>query len=96
MNIELISALGLAIYALTFLFASSEALRGPREAFGELLDEVWPERTYKMEECRMCVGAWIAFGLFLALLPTPLIGWVDVFNFLPAYGLSYFLATQER
>lgn len=96
MNLELIAALGLVIYALTFLLASSKAFEGWREWLGEWLDAFWPEREYKMEECRMCMGVWITLVFFLVAVATPFIAFRDGLQFFAAYGLSYFMATQER
>lgn len=96
MNLELTATLALVIYAMTFLFTSSHALKGLRERFGEILDAVFPDREYRMEECRMCMGFWLTVGLFLSLLPTEAVSLHHWLNFSAAYGLSYFLATQER
>jgi len=90
----IILTIGFCVYALTFLFTSSHALKGPRELLGELLDEYWPEREYKMEECRMCIGVWVTLVLWIVSLPWT--SFHDLPAFIAGYGLSYFLATQER
>lgn len=84
--------LSAAAYAATFLLASSVALSGPRRAFGWLLDKLFGPDRFRMEECRMCVGFWVVLAMWLLLSRS--VG--DIIPFLAVYGLSYFLATQER
>lgn len=81
-----------AAYAVTFLLASSVALSGPRRAFGRLLDKLYGKERFRMEECRMCVGFWVVLGMWL--LMSREVG--QIVPFLAVYGLSYFMATQER
>lgn len=96
MNLPFIIGTGFVVYALTFLFASSKAGSILRDPLGELLDEWFSKDRYVFEECRMCVGVWITMGLFLSLLPTQGVSLLDFPEWVAAYGLSYFLATQER
>jgi hypothetical protein len=49
-----------------------------------------PGEQRHMINCRMCVGFWVALGVFCTMYPLPYV----VFFLL--YGASYFLATQER
>ena len=56
-------------------------------------DDLSPEEYqnsvgYDAVSCRMCVGFWVTVVVCVASLPLSL--------WLPVYGLSYFLATQER
>jgi len=88
--------LALIIYAITFLLAQSHIFKSPREAFGRLLDRLFGESRYEFEECRMCVGFWVSLLLWLAFYIAGWAGDYDLLAFLAAYGLSYFLATQER
>ena len=43
-------------------------------------------------ECRLCLGFWVSLLVCLCTSPPEL----AIFNILPVYGASYFLATQER
>lgn len=93
--IELTILNALVIYALTFLFTQSHIFSWVRTPLARWLDKVWGPERYKFEECRMCVGFWVT--LFLGLLawavgPNP----PSALLLMAAYGLSYFLATQER
>jgi hypothetical protein len=78
--------LALTIYALTFLIASSSLLHKTREWVKVKTPWLHVGGYKHFIDCRMCVGFWIA----LAVCNT------DWRLILPAYGLSYFLATQEN
>lgn len=95
-SLEFVAVLSCVIYALTFLFTSSKAFEGVRQRVSEILDSVFPDRDYRMEECRMCMGFWLTLFLFLACLPLDAIEASQGGLFFAAYGLSYFMATQER
>jgi hypothetical protein len=83
---ERVLCLALTVYALTFVITSGaifEPMRG------------WIMRRTPMLrigghkhfiECRMCIGFWCALAIC----------GMDYKMILPVYGLSYFLATQER
>ncbi len=77
--------LSLSAYALTFIIASSAIL----EPFRRWLipRSPWLQATGQRHfiECRMCVGFWVTLAVC-----------TDWSMILPVYGLSYFLATQER
>lgn len=91
-KLQFVILLSLSIYAGTFLLASSEAFRRPREAFGKLLDRLFGTERYVFETCRMCVGFWVTFASWLMLS----LRFDESLLFFAAYGASYFLATQER
>jgi hypothetical protein len=76
----------LSAYALTFVIASSSLFEPLRRKVMMLFPQLKIGTNKHFIECRMCVGFWTA---------------VAVCNFnwkliLPVYGLSYFMATQER
>lgn len=92
--IELVT-LSLASYALTFLATMSQAgaylWRDPVMAAVERLCKERHQVVDAVEyfiECRMCSGFWISLGVVVFA--------GEPWQFLPVYGLSYFLATQER
>lgn len=51
-------------------------------------DELYESTGYDSVSCRMCVGFWVTVVFCAFQLP--------IYLWLPVYGLSYFLATQER
>lgn len=51
-------------------------------------DELYLSSGYDAASCRMCVGLWVTLMVCAFYVPAYL--------WLPVYGLSYFLATQER
>jgi hypothetical protein len=53
---------------------------------GSIFDSIRPK--HKFFSCRMCVGCWVSLATVLVLS--------DITMWLPVYGASYFLATQER
>lgn len=85
--------LSLTAYAITFVLVSSKLLEPIREFLKEqspgfrfeLVSAYGPEHFF---DCRMCVGFWVCSILCLLTQQLPLL--------FPVYGLSYFLATQER
>lgn len=78
--------LALSAYALTFVIASS-SLFEPLRKWIMLKTPKLKIGTHKhFIECRMCVGFWVAVGICN----------IDWKMILPVYGVSYFLATQER
>jgi len=92
--IELVT-LSLASYALTFLATMSQAgaklWRDPVMAAVERLCKERHQVADAVEyflECRMCSGFWISLGVVVFA--------GEPWQFLPVYGLSYWLATQER
>ena len=92
--IELLT-LGLTAYALTFLATMSRAGEYLwRDPVMRATERIFKGRAEVMEgvgyflECRMCSGFWIALGVVLFA--------GELSQFLPVYGIAYFLATQER
>lgn len=79
-------AKSLTIYAVTLVLASSSLLEPFRLWFARLTPRLAVGRHPHFINCRMCVGFWVA----VVVCNT------DYSMILPAYGLSYFLATQER
>lgn len=76
----------LSAYCLTFVVASS-SLFGPfRVWFMRLTPWLNIGSTKHMIECRMCMGFYMAI----------IVCNTDWKMILPAYGLSYFMAKQER
>lgn len=84
--IETLLLKGLSSYALTFVIASSSLLEPLRERVKS--KTAWAKiGTHKhFIDCRMCVGFWASIVVCN----------YDWKMILPVYGLSYFLATQER
>ena len=76
----------LAAYAITFVVASSSLFEPFRAWFIEVTPRLRIGNNKHMIECRMCTGFWAAL----------LVCNTDWKIILPVYGLSYFLATQER
>ena len=85
----------LAAYAITFLLTMSQAglylWRNPIERLAKDRLDYRPELRdgiLYFIQCRMCTGFWVSLGVVICY------GSFDML--LPVYGLSYFLATQER
>ena len=53
---------------------------------GSIFDSIRPK--HKFFSCRMCVGCWISLATVLVLS--------DITMWLPVYGASYWICTQER
>jgi hypothetical protein len=77
----------LCIYAVTFLLTDGHVFGWWRRLLVATIGRF--ARGYPVETCRMCQGVWVTVALAAATGMTPL-------DALAAYGLSYFLATQER
>ena len=73
-------------YCITFIIASSSLFEPFRFWFIRKLPKLKIGSHKHFIECRMCTGFWVAM----------LVCNVDYTMILPVYGLSYFLATQER
>jgi hypothetical protein len=56
-------------------------------AKGSIFDSIRPK--HKFFSCRLCIGCWVS--LIVTLVTS-----FDITLWLPTYGASYFLATQER
>ena len=78
--------LALSTYAATFVITSSSLLEPVREYLKAKTPKLRIGGNKHMVECRMCVGFWMS--IFICNTDWKMI--------LPVYGLSYFLATQER
>jgi len=76
----------LEAYALTFIITSSSLFARLREQVMRRTPFLKIGQHRHFIECRMCVGFWAA----VAICNT------NYIMILPVYGLSYFLATQER
>ncbi len=83
---ERIVLLSFAVYAVTFVVTASSLFEGAR--LRVMKNTPWLKiGSHKhFVECRMCVGFWVS------LLACN----IDYRLVLPVYGLSYFMATQER
>ena len=109
--IELITY-SLAAYAITFVVASSSLFEPFRDWFIEKYPKLRIKNNKHYIECRMCFGATATIMVMLSAIDcrtlyTAFISahWQLVITTichnewaltLPVYGLSYFLATQER
>lgn len=78
--------LSLSAYALTFVIASGSILLPVREWVKAKTPSLAIKENKHFIECRMCVGFWCSV----------LVCNIDWKMILAVYGLSYFLATQER
>lgn len=78
--------LSLATYAITFVIASSSLFEPLREWIKPRTPRLKIGNHKHLIECRMCCGFWCAVAVCN----------LDWNMLLPVYGLSYFLATQER
>lgn len=76
----------LSAYALTFVIASSSLLEPARSWVQKRTPWLKIGNHKHFIECRMCIGFWVSV----------MICYTDWRMVLPVYGLSYFLATQER
>lgn len=76
----------LAVYALTFVVVSSSLFEPFRLRFAQRTPRLRIGNNKHMIYCRMCTGFWVSV----------LVCNIDYSLILPVYGLSYFLATQER
>lgn len=76
----------LSAYTITFVLASSSLFEPFREWFMSKTQGLKIGNHKHLIECRMCTGFWAAL----------LVCNTDWKMVLPVYGLSYFLATQER
>jgi hypothetical protein len=83
--LEIISAV-FAAYVCTYLITSASILESFRVGFTNKVKIQLHPAAKPFIYCRMCTGFWIS--LFWAFM-------YDA-NFFIVYGLSYFLATQER
>jgi len=78
--------MALTVYALTFVLASSSLFEPFRNKVMVRFPRLRIGNNKHPIECRMCAGFWISV----------IVCNVDYKMILPVYGLSYFLATQER
>jgi hypothetical protein len=83
---ETIVIKALASYALTFVIASSSLFEPMRIKIMMLFPKLKIGNNKHFIECRMCIGFWASVAVCN-------IGWKLI---LPVYGLSYWLACQER
>ena len=76
----------LTAYALTFVIASSSLFEPIRRWVKNRTPILKIGENKHFIECRMCSGFWIAIAVCN----------IDWKLIVPVYGLSYFMATQER
>ena len=76
----------LSVYAITFVVTSSSLFEPVRNWIMRKTPRLRIGTAKHPIECRMCFGFWIA----------AVVCSLDYSMILPVYGLSYFLATQER
>lgn len=81
--------ISLVVYTLTFLAVSSNILHPIRLWIVKHTPFLIVNRTHPLS-CRMCAGWW------LTIVVCVLMGEYSIVNMLCVYGLSYFIATQER
>lgn len=84
---ERLILLALSAYALTFIITSSAIFEHQRQWLKVRTPWMHVQGHRHFIECRMCVGFWVSLVVCNANWSTMLF---------PVYGLSYFLATQER
>ena len=84
--IERLIVLALSVYALTFVVASSAIFEPFRAWFMSNTPRLKIGKHKHFIECRMCISFWAAM----------VVCGTDWKMILPVYGLSYFIATQER
>ena len=87
---ELIT-LSVASYALTFVLASSSLFEPVREWIKARTPRLKIGNHKHLVECRMCMGFWCSLAIIIIDCQV-----INVVNLLSVYGLSYFMATQER
>lgn len=80
--------LSFTAYSLTFLLTSSSLLGQFRRYVIRKLPQLQPTGHKHFIECRMCVGFWMSLFICSATH--------DLRLTFVVYGMSYFLATQER
>lgn len=78
----------LTSYIVTMVITKGSALERFREWFVLKTPWLWIKNYPHFIDCRLCVGAWVSLVVAAAFGSITL--------WLPIYGLSYFMATQER
>lgn len=76
-------------YICSVVITSSTLFEGPRAVFkSHTIGTIFDKKTKHFIECRLCVSFWFAvvFSLIFS----------DFTDILTVYGISYFMATQER
>lgn len=77
-----------AVYIVTCVVTSSSLFGPVRERIRRMTPWLVIGEARHPIECRLCLGFWVSAALC---------GYLgDLMIFLPVYGASYFLATQER
>lgn len=76
------------VYIITCVVTSSSLFARLREIIIAATPWLQPTGHHHPIECRLCFGFWVS-ALLCGVLG-------DITTFLPVYGASYFLATQER
>ena len=81
-----------AAYIITCVVASSSLFGPLRERVKRATPWLVIGESKHPIECRLCLGFWVSLLVCLCTSSPEL----AIFNILPVYGASYFLATQER
>ena len=81
-----------AAYIITCVVASSSLFGPLRERVKRVTPWLMIGESNHPIECRLCLGFWVSLLVCLCTSSPEL----AIFNILPVYGASYFLATQER
>jgi hypothetical protein len=77
----------LSVYAVTFVITAGSIFERARQWVIQKTPLLQPPAPHKhFIQCRMCLGFWVSLGVC----------YNSIELLLPVYGLSYFLATQER
>jgi hypothetical protein len=87
MNMTNILILSLSVYGVTLLLTQGHAFGWWRAIVRRTVGRLAPD--YPVDTCRMCQGVWVTIAAAFLLGIGPL-------DAMAVYGLSYFLATQER
>lgn len=86
--IESLVLLTLSSYCLTFIITSSSIMAYFRNWFKTKTPRLAILGNKHFIECRMCMGCWVSLATVLVLS--------DITMWLPVYGASYWLCTQEK
>jgi uncharacterized membrane protein len=86
--VERLLYLSIVSYTLTFIIASASLLERPRAYIKERFPVRWIGNNKHPIECRMCLGFWVSFLVCLL--------YSSFYDIIVVYGISYFIATQER
>jgi hypothetical protein len=83
--------LAIVSYAFTFVIASAGLFSRPRNWLMAKTPWMQPTGHKHFLECRMCIGFWCSLVVCLIIND-----YCYITDVMAVYGLSYFMATQER